>query len=318
MTVRLLLVPCLFTTIAVSACSDQLYKIDTGPYSTSIMESTTLHDAVQDREVTLRVLYPDAAGDFPLVVFSPGMFCFPQLYDRFTRHWASHGYIVIVPNHLDSPNLGKIKPEDLSRLLSSRIRDMSFILQALDDIEAIIDLQIDRHRIAVAGHSFGGMISMIKSGLYLKADAYIYSGATADDRFTAAVVMSGVGQMKQMEDNAFDGLTGPLMATGGTLDTGKVGDGVEHPWEWRMSGFTRSPPGDKYSVALKNGDHYLGGLICRDNRGGEADPEGVAIDRAMTTAFLDTYLKGEEPAKTFLKTADITAITNGRAMYSQK
>jgi len=315
---RLLLVPFLFTAIVVSACSDHLYKIDTGPYSTSIVESTTLHDTVQDRDVMLRVLYPDGAGDFPLVVFSPGMFCFPQMYDQVTSHWASHGYIVVVVNHLDSPNLGKIKPEDLSKLLSSRIRDMSFVLDALDDIEAGIDLKVDRQRIAVAGHSFGGMISMIKSGLYLKADAYIYAGETADDRFTAAVVMSGVGQMKQMEGNAFDRLTGPLMATGGTLDTGKVGDGVEHSWEWRMSGFTRSPPGGKYSVALKNADHYLGGLICRDNRGGEADPEGVAIDRAMTTAFLDAYLKEDEQAKAFLKTADIAALTDGRAMYSQK
>ena len=315
---RSLLVPFLFTAFFVSACSDHLYKIDTGPYSTSIVESTTLHDTVQDRDVVLRVLYPDGAGEFPLVVFSPGMFCFPQMYDQVTSHWASHGYIVVVVNHLDSPNLGKIKPEDLSRLLSSRIRDMSFVLDALDDIEAGIDLKIDRQRIAVAGHSFGGMISMIKSGLYLKADAYIYAGETADDRFTAAVVMSGVGQMKQMEGNAFDGLTGPLMATGGTLDTGKVGDGVEHPWEWRMSGFTMAPPGDKYSVALKNADHYLGGLICRDNRGGEADPDGVAIDRAMTTAFLDAYLKADEQAKTFLQTADIAALTNGRAMYTKK
>lgn len=315
---RLLLVPLLITAIAISACTDRLYKIDTGPYATKILESTTLRDAVQERDVSLRVLYPESAGIFPLVVFSPGMFCFPQMYDRIASHWASHGYIVVVPNHLDSPNLGKIKPEYLAKLLSSRVRDMSFVLDAVDDIEAGIDLQIDRQRIAVAGHSFGGMITMIKSGLYLKADQYIYPGETADQRFSAAVVMSGVGQMKQMRDDAFDGLTGPLMATGGTLDTGNVGDGVEHPWEWRMTGFTMSPPGDKYSVALENADHYLGGLICRDNRGGEADPEGVAIDRAMTTAFLDAYLKEERLARTFLQTADIAALTNGRAMYSRK
>jgi hypothetical protein len=315
---RLLPLTLLFIAIAVTACATELYKIETGPYSTTIAESTTLLDAVQERQVTLRVIYPNARGVFPLVVFSPGMFCFPQMYDRVTSHWASHGYIVVIPNHLDSPNLGKIKPEDLSRLLPSRVRDMTFVLDSLDEIEAGIDLQVDRQRIAVAGHSFGGMISMIKSGLYLNADAYIYAGETADDRFIAAVVMSGVGQMKQMQDDAFDGLTGPLMATGGTLDTGKVGDGVEHPWEWRMSGFTMSPPGDKYSLALKDADHYLGGLICRDNRGGEADLQGVAIDRAMTTAFLDAYIKDDELARAFLKTADIAALTDGRAMYSYK
>jgi len=295
-----------------------LYKLEAGPYTTNVVESTVLRDAVQDREVTLRVIYPETTGTLPLVVFSPGMFCYPQMYDRVTGHWASHGYIVVVLNHLDSPNLGKIKPEHLAILLSSRIRDMSFALDALDDIENVVDLRVDRQRIGVAGHSFGGMISMIKSGLYLKSDEYVYAGKTADDRFRAAVVMSGVGPMQQMTENAFDGLTGPLIATGGTLDLGNVGTGVEYPWEWRMSGFTLSPPGDKYSVALEDSDHYLGGLICRDNRGGDADPEGVAIDRAMTTAFLDAYIKEDSSAMTFLKTADVAAITKGRATYSQK
>ena len=304
--------------IAISACSNGLYKLEPGPYSTSIVESTVLHDAVQERDVTLRVIYPEADGPLPLVVFSSGMFCFPQMYDQITSHWASHGYIVVLPNHLDSPNLGKIKPEYLAKLLSSRIRDMSFVLDELGEVEAVIDLKVDPRKIAVAGHSFGGMISMVKSGLDLKADEYIYAGKTTDDRFTATVVMSGVGQMNQMTENAFDGLTGPLIATGGTLDVGNVGTGVEYPWEWRMSGFTLSPPGDKYSVALENADHYLGGLICRDNRGGDADPEGVAIDRAMTTAFLDAYLKADASAMNFLKTADVAAITQGRALYSQK
>ena len=318
MTIRLRFIPVLIVAVAVSACTESLYKVDSGPYSTGLSESVVLQDAVQEREVTLRVIYPEASGSFPLVVFSSGMFCFPQMYDRITEHWASHGYIVILPNHLDSPNMGKIKPEYLAKLLSSRIRDMSFVLDALDEIEARVDVTVDRQRIAVAGHSFGGMISMVKSGLHLKADQYIYPGQTADERFSAAVVMSGVGQMQQMKENAFDGLTGPLIATGGTLDLGNVGTGVEYPWEWRMSGFTLSPPGDKYSVVLQEGDHYLGGLICRDNRGGEADPQGVAIDRAMTTAFLDAYIKEDLAARTFLKTVDLTELTDGRATSSRK
>lgn len=310
--------PLICIAAGVPACAQGLYKIEAGQYSTETAEAVTLRDTVQERDVTLRVIHPDAAGTFPLVVFSAGMFCFPQMYDRITEHWASHGYAVVVPNHLDSPNLGKIKPEHLSILLSSRIRDMSFVLDALDEIEATVGLQIDRERIAVAGHSFGGMITMVKSGLHLKPDAYKYPGRTADDRFSAAVVMSGVGQMQQMREDAFDGLTGPLIATGGTLDLGNVGTGVEYSWEWRMSGYTLSPPGDKYWVALQNADHYLGGLICRDNRGGDADPEGVAIDRAMTTAFLDAYVREDASALNFLQTANIEALTGGRAMYAKK
>jgi dienelactone hydrolase len=299
---------------------DSLYSVEPGPYEARVVESFVVNDPVQGRDVTLRVIYPDAEGSFPLVVFSSGMFCYPQMYDRVTAHWVSHGYIVVLPNHLDSPNLGKIKPEHLARLLSSRVRDMSFVLDDLDDIEAGLDIpaRIDRNRVAVAGHSFGGMITMVKSGLRLKEGEYIYSGLAADERFTAAVVMSGVGQMQQMADNAFDGLTGPLISSGGTLDLGNVGTGEIFPWEWRMSGYTLSPPGDKYFVGLQDADHYLGGLLCRENRGGEADPEGVSINRALSTAFLDAYIKDNADAKIFLQTADVSSLTGGRVQFDRK
>ncbi len=316
----LLLVAAPFVANSASADDDGLYSFEPGPFEVQIVESLVVYDRVQDREVTLRVLYPDATGPFPLVVFSSGMFCYPQMYDRITAHWASHGYVVVLPNHLDSPNMGKIKPEYLARLMSSRIRDMSFVLDDLAEIEAGLELtgRIDPGRKAVAGHSFGGMISMVKSGLMLKEGEYIYSGRAADDRFKAAVVMSGVGPMKQMADNAFDGLTGPLISSGGSLDVGNVGTGEIFPWEWRLSGYTLAPEGDKYFVALEDADHYLGGLICRDNRGGEADPEGVAINRSLSTAFLDAYIKDKADAKTWLETADIDALTDGRARFEQK
>jgi pimeloyl-ACP methyl ester carboxylesterase len=312
---RLVLAVAIFLTVpAAFAADDSLYKREPGPHEVRIIESVTVNDPQQDRDVVFRVIYPDGDGPYPLVAFSSGMFCYPQMYDRITTHWASHGYVVVLPNHLDSPNLGKIKPEYLAKLLSSRIRDMSFAVDSLAKIPA----PVDRERIAVAGHSFGGMISMVKSGLTLKESEYIYSGSTADERFRAAVVMSGVGQMKQMSDGAFDHLTGPLIATGGTLDVGNVGTGEIFPWEWRMSPFTLSPAGDKYSVVLENGDHYLGGLICREGKGGEPDPEGVAIDRALTTAFLDAYVKDDAAAKTFLETADVRALTGGRADFRRK
>jgi len=319
--VRVMLL-CAMLTMVLSACAGErgLYSFEPGPLEVLIVDSLVVQDPVQDREVALRILYPDGEGPFPLVVFSSGMFCYPQMYDRITAHWVSHGYVVVLPNHLDSPNLGKIKPEYLARLMSSRIRDMSFVLDDLDEIETGLELngRIDRDRVAVAGHSFGSMISMVKSGLTLKAGEYIYPGEPADTRFQAAVVMSGVGQMKQMADNAFDGLTGPLISSGGSLDVGNVGTGEIYPWEWRLSGYTLAPAGDKYFVALENADHYLGGLICRDNRGGEADPEGVAINRSLSTAFLDAYIKDKADAKKFLQTADIVALTDGRVQFERK
>jgi len=139
--------------------------------------------------------------------------------------------------------------------------------------------------------------------------------------------MSGVGEMpptpgmtnqERMSEDPFGSLTGPLFASGGTLDEGNVGTGVIYPWQWRMSGYTESPPGDKYSLVFENADHYLGGLICRDNRGGEADPEAARIVRAAQTAFLDAYIKQDAEALKWLKSTDYAALTNGRADFEYK
>ena len=85
-----------------------------------------------------------------------------------------------------------------------------------------------------------------------------------------------------------------------------------------MSGYNLAPRGDKYSVVLEDGDHYLGGLICRTNRGGEDDPVGVEVVRSAQTAFLDAYVKDDAAAKQFLQTVDVGTITNGRAEFKRR
>jgi ABC-type glycerol-3-phosphate transport system substrate-binding protein len=125
-------------------------------------------------------------------------------------------------------------------------------------------------------------------------------------------------QIAIMSAQPFAGLTGPLIASGGTLDDGNVGTGEVFPWQWRMSGYTESPPGDKYYLALENSDHYLGGLICRDNKGGPADPEAVEVVRAAQTAFLDGYVKQDAAALDWLRATDWQALSNGRATFETK
>lgn len=301
-----------------------------GPYEVRVNGELILYDVEQDRDVKMRVTWPSGPGPYPLVAFSHGAFCYPQQYANVTDFWVSHGYIVVLPDHLDSPNGPKMSGRDLPNLLTSRVRDMSFILDsryALEEQIPELKGKIDFDRSAVAGHSFGGMIAMIKSGLKMEAQVDGAPMQLADKRFQAAVVMSGVGQMKPMtalpqvptmSADAFQGLQGPLIATGGTLDEGNVGTGEIFPWQWRMAAYTESPPGDKYYLALDKSDHYLGGLICRDNMGGEDDPVAVATVRAVQTAFLDAYIKGDDRAFDWLAQADIATLSEGRATFESK
>jgi len=302
--------------------AESLYKIDTGPYPVRTIEAVTINDPVQERDITLRLLIPDGDGPFPLVVYSTGMFCFPQMYDRIIGHWASHGYAVMEPNHRDSPNNDRPPSMDeLETIVASRVRDVSAVVDSIDDIEKGIDRNdfIDRQRVAIGGHSFGAVVSMIKSGLIIKDEYRGDWGEPADERFQAAVLMSTVGpSMQEFADNAFDGLQNPFIATGGTRDVGRVDLGDLTPAEWRMQAYLLAPPGDKYSVITEGTDHYMGGLICNADRGGEADPAAVATVRAMTTAFLDAYINEDPNAMEFLRTADINALTDGQARYQYR
>ena len=218
-------------------------------------------------------------------------------------------------------------PEDIRNLLYIRISDVARVLEALfapgQDIPGLSD-RIDFERKAVAGHSFGGMIAQITWGQPLK-DLHSTERVSYALGFDAAIVMSGVGEMPQMANRSFDRIPGPVMVTGGTLDTGNIGGPTIYPWEWRMAPYLLSPPGRKYSVVLEEGDHYLGGLICRDdrggpeNKGGAHDTEGLEILAGATTAFLDAWLKKDAAARRFLDAFEQQAtLTAGRARFARK
>jgi len=276
---------------------------------------------MQQREVSLRVHWPEGPGPHPLIVFSHGSLCSAVAYDPLTRYWAARGYVVIVPLHLDALESPPAEgPPDLGKLLSSRIRDMSFVLDALADIEAAASGSgtIDTQRIAAAGHSFGALTALIKTGLDLRPGEYQFNDATADARFCASLSMSGVGPLPPLADNAFAHVQGPMLVTGGTLDEGNVGAGPVFPWEWRMSAYSLASDGDKYSLVLDNADHYFGGLIARNDRGGAEDHEGVAIMAAVTTTFMDAYVRNEQAALSWLQEADLNALTDGRADLEHK
>jgi len=318
--VRLALLMLCLSLLAACAATGP-YGAAPGPYAVGRADNLTLRDPAQPRDIPLRVAYPKSPGPHPVVVFSHGAFCYPQLYAAITDHWVSHGYVVVLPDHPDSPNIQPpLRLDQMGGLTDTRIADLNFIFGNLDQVAAAAGIagQLDTDRLAVAGHSFGSVIAMAKAGLWVRTPdggrrQYL------DPRIRGAVIMSGVGQMDEMmAPDAFSGLTMPLIATGGTLDVGNTGGPTVHPWEWRMSPYTLAPAGDKYSVVLEDGDHYLGGVICRTDRGGDDDPAGAAIDADLTLAFLDAYVKQEPQAIRFLATADVTARTAGRARFARK
>ena len=324
---------CLALGASASAASEaydapDAYKTGWGPYGVQVLDNHLLPADPGQRSLRARIAYPDGAGPFPLVVYSHGFNCYRESYSGLTDHWASHGYVVVLPEHPDCPTAeARMTPEDIRNLLYIRISDMGRVLEALfapdQEIPGLTG-RIDYERKAVAGHSFGGMIAQITWGQPLK-DLHSTGKVSYTLGFDAAIVMSGVGEMPQMADGSFDEIAGPVMVTGGTLDLGNIGGPTVYPWEWRMAPYYLSSPGRKYSVVLEEGDHYLGGLICRDdrggpeNKGGAHDAEGLEILAGATTAFLDAWLRNDAAARRFLDNfGQHAALTAGRARFEQK
>lgn len=303
----------------------ELYKSLRGDADVNVVYPVKLDRPGRMIPLPVRVTWPnetDSSGPYPLVVFSQGALCPKNMYAAVTDHWTSHGYVTISPLHLDSESNG-FGFQDLAGkdLVGERIADMAYILDSLDDLEKMVPGlagKIDRNQIAAAGHSFGGQIAMAMTGLEITNAATGEPVPAEDERYDVAVVISGVGPMPSIADGAFSRYQGPVYSSGGTKDLGATGRGPIHPWPWRMASYFDTPPGDKYGVVLDEGDHYYGGLICRETAGGAVDHQGLSIIRGTSTAFLDAYLKQDKDAKAFLESADVQQLTNNRATLERK
>ena len=306
---------------AAAAGNEALYKQAAGPYAIDSADQVTLTDPEREQNITFRVLWPDGAGPFPIVVFSHGGFCASQQYARLTHHWVSHGYVVIAPDHVDSPNRAtRPTPEQMQTIIQTRVRDVSFAIDALESIRRTGGLSagLKADKLAVAGHSFGSGVAMMKAGLLLREQDRGPWGPAYDPRLSAAIFLSPPGMNDELVPDAFDGLRMPFLATGGTNDLSRIDFSPLSPADWRRQAFTMAPPGDKYSLIIADADHYLGGLICNPERGGDPDPGAVDIVRTVTLAFLDAYLNDSAAAREYLLTADIRGQSGGRADFRRR
>jgi hypothetical protein len=57
--------------------------------SVSIDDSMTISVPETDRQIPLRVVYPEAGGPFPVIILSHGTFSSGKKYDPVATHWAA-------------------------------------------------------------------------------------------------------------------------------------------------------------------------------------------------------------------------------------
>ena len=355
-------------TSSAPAVTTSTYRADESLYPVEPIPSATLHDSQRNKDVEMAIEYPTrGTPPFPVIIFSHGYGGSKDSYVPLTEYWTSHGYICIKPNHADSGALRALmeqrraemqkqreemrqqgrRPDrqgmrregpDLSEAIwqsqsaadwRNRVRDVTFIIDSLDQLEAKypeLKGKLDHSRIGVAGHSYGAFTALLAAGMrsYVENPPLQFG----DPRIRAVIAMSpqGLGSERGLTRESWANLNMPVMYMTGSNDRA----GQQHDASWRKDPFTYSPAGEKFFVSIEGAGHmtFAGGqiddepvLIGERPYGGGYQQRGTmgsnqprysapgvnrgAFDSIKTTslAFWDAFLKNETKGRDFLNSS---------------
>jgi predicted dienelactone hydrolase len=298
-----------------------IYGIAPGYHKVTVIPEMTL--STRDGPLTLTAFYPETEGTYPLVLFSHGNFSNRRAYDRIIRHWVSHGYVVLAPDHRDSGGMvnGILAMTRYGKdgVMQQRPRDLINILDGLDDLAAQaadLDRRIDRSRVASAGHSFGAFTAQLLGG----ADAAVPGTDTRlralDSRIQAVVAFSPPGPMFDMVDEqSWQNMKVPQLVTTGTWD---VEPHFFRHWRLHAMAYDRGVEGLNSLLVTEGTDHYFGNLICRLELDEAPQQDALMMANAVSLAFLDAQMKASQQARDFMASDALNAITEGFAQVSQR
>jgi dienelactone hydrolase len=262
----------------------------------------------------VKVSAPATGDNLPVILFSHGhgqanFLSSLHGYGPLVDFWAAHGFVVLQPTHLDFTGLGLRDngTEGAPLFWRSRVEDMHFLLDHLDDIEQTVpglSGRVNWTKIAAVGHSLGGhTVSMLAGMTVTSHDGTVLD--RRDERIVASVIMAGPGAGEDLAGFAakhypdlagtgFDTMTGQALVIVGDNDHNHMFTNRE---DWRADPYRRSPGDNKTLLTMFEGEHMLGGVSGYDaNETTDENPERVAAVRALTWAYLRTVLVPGDPA----------------------
>lgn len=200
-------------------------------------------DAVRDA--------PARAGEvFPVVVFSHGKGGVRQQSTFYTVPLASHGYVVVAPDHEGDTVVDLLRSRDLAlddtvTHGQLRPRDVSFLLTSLEELPDDEPLKpiLDLRRVGATGHSFGAFTS--------------FRAAGGDDRIDAIVAHTPVGYTPtQLElETRIEDFGIPYLIAAGGLDRTLPAD-VHADSLWAHM----TPP--RFYLTLSRAGHFTFSDLC--------------------------------------------------------
>ncbi len=251
--------------------------------------------STMDKELMSHRNVPIREGKFPVIIFSHGNggVRFQSLY--LTEFLASHGYIVLAPDHTGNAAItiinGQIITYDKDSffygMAGDRVMDIEFIIDYLFSVAekgSFLSGHMDLQHIGLAGHSFGSFTSI--------------SVASRDKRVKAILPQAAPGLISARFD-----VPAMFMVAGKDQTVKEEGNNLEK-WEFNMN------DGPSFFVDFVNAGHFTFSNMCDlvpdfGDGCGEEEKNGKIIKFVdyryaaklidyYAVSFFNYYLKGEK------------------------
>lgn len=273
--------------------------------------------------IPIKIYLPESeAYPAPVVIFSHGLGGSREGSVYLGEHWSDAGYVVVAVQHpgsddsiwKDLPKLQIAKAMKEAASLESfinRINDVRTTLNYLEDsvIQKTHPLheKLNTERIALAGHSFGAVTSQAFMGQsFFKPGDELY----ADPRIDCFILMSPSQSKGLSNEAAFGSIKQPVLCMTGTKDKSPLRRQVTP--ETRKQVYAALPPGAAYQVVFDKGAHSIFGDYRKN------DPRYHVAIEAITTQFIDAYLKEDTKALDWLRSDEVRECLSGKDLWEWK
>ena len=273
-------------------------------------------DPARDRVIPVLIRTPRVAGPAPMVLLSHGLGGSREGLAYLGRALADAGYLAVHLQHKGSDAgiwRGQSDPRNgmAAALLDpgaalARLQDVGFALDHLLSGGAG-DVEIDRERVAIAGHSYGAWTASHMVGERLPLAGLGLH--LPDRRLRAAVLLSPIPPLGVPANLAYRDITAPTLHVTGTHDYGYgVGD-----WHARTLGFYNAAA-PAFLAVLDGANHAA--FAGEEGIGGHwNDPTYQGRTATLATNFLDAVLRHDAGAKAALLQG--TGLVKGDAFESK-
>jgi predicted dienelactone hydrolase len=263
----------------------------------------TVRDEKRSRDIPVRIYLPESAQPEPVVLFSHGLGGSRNGNEFLGKHWAARGYVAVFVQHPGSDtSVWKDKlPDDRMRAMREAASLENFELRAAD-VPAVLDQlevwnandqrlhgSMNLQKIGMSGHSFGAITTQAVSGETFP----IIGKKLTDLRIKAAIAFSPSAPSRSSAGTAFADVKIPWLLMTGTKDIASIGHA---DMKSRLAVYPALRGAPKYEVVLNNAEHsaFTDRALPGDSE--PRNPNHHRVMCALTTAFLDSYLRDDSAA----------------------